>query len=70
MEFDLRSYVFTFADKFDPAANTNRGVIDGSKLTIESALGGTYVLELQGDALSGFYTRGTTYRVAVQLKRN
>jgi hypothetical protein len=45
-------------------------VIDGSKLTIESALGGTYVPELQDNALSGFYTRGTTYRVAVQLKRS
>jgi hypothetical protein len=70
MEFDLRSYVFTFADTFDPAANTNPGMIDGSKLTIESALGGSYGPELQDNALSGFYTRGTTYRVAVQLKRS
>jgi len=70
MEFELKSYVSTFADKSDSAANTNRGMVEGSKLTVEAALGGTYELELQGTALSGFYTRGTTYRVAVQLKRN
>jgi len=70
MEFELRSYVSTFADKSDSAANTSRGMVDGSKLTIEAALGGVYELELQGNALSGTYTRGTTYNVAVQLKRN
>ena len=69
MEFELRAYVSTFADTFDSSANTNRGVVDGGKLTIEAALGGVYDLELQGNALSGTYTRGTTYKVAVQLKR-
>jgi hypothetical protein len=70
MEFELKSYVSTFADKSDSTANTNRGAVDGAKLTIDAALGGTYELELQGNALAGTYTRGTTYRVAVQLKRN
>jgi len=69
MEFELKSYVSTFADKYDSAANTNRGMVDGSKLTIEAALGGTYELELQGNALAGTYSRGTTYRVPVSLKR-
>jgi hypothetical protein len=70
MEFELRSYVSTFADKSDSTANTNRGAVDGSKLTIEAALGGVYELELQSNALSGTYTRGTTYKVAVRLTRN
>jgi hypothetical protein len=70
MEFELRSYVSTFGDKADSAANTNRGSIDGGKLVIEAALGGTYELELQDSVLEGHYTRGTTYRVAVQLKRS
>lgn len=70
MDFELKSYASTFADKSDSAANTNRGVVDGAKLTIESALGGTYQLELQGNLLAGSYTRGTTYNVAVQLRRN
>lgn len=70
MEFELRSYVSTFGDKADSAANTNHGVVDGPTLVIDSALGGRYELEVRGNALSGSYTRGTTYRVAVQLKRN
>lgn len=70
MEFELKSYVSTFADKADSTANTNHGVIDGARLTIESALGGTYTLELEGNVLAGSYIRGTTYKVAVQLKRS
>jgi len=69
MEFELRSYVSTFGDEVDSAANTNVGGVDGSNLVIDSALGGRYDLELQGNALSGTYTRGTTYNVPVQFKR-
>jgi hypothetical protein len=69
MEFELRSYVSTFADKVDSAANTNVGGVDGSKLVIDSALGGRYDLTLRGNVLSGTYARGTTYNVPVQFKR-
>jgi hypothetical protein len=65
MEFDLQSFVSTFADKADSVKNTNRGVVSGSRLVIDSALGGRYELNLEGGRLSGVYTRGTTYRVAV-----
>ena len=65
MEFDLQSFVSTFGDKPDSVKNINYGVISGSTLVIEAALGGKYELSLNGKQLSGFYTRGNTYKVAV-----
>jgi hypothetical protein len=70
MEFDLQSFVSTFADKADSVKNTNRGVVSGSMLAIDSALGGRYELNLEGERLSGIYTRGTTYRVPVTFTRS
>ena len=64
MEFDLQSFVSTFGDKPDSIKSINYGVISGSTLIIESALGGKYELTLDGNRLSGFYTRGNTYKVA------
>jgi hypothetical protein len=70
MEFDLNSYVSTFGDKFDTVQNINHGVVSGSVLTIEAALGGVYRLNLEGSRLTGTYSRGTTYLVPVTLNRN
>lgn len=70
MEFELKSFVSTFSDKADMVKNTNRGVVSESTLIIDSALGGTYELTLGGNQLSGLYTRGTTYRVAVTFSRS
>jgi hypothetical protein len=39
MEFDLQSFVSTFADKADSVKNTNRGVVSGSVLAIDAAAG-------------------------------
>jgi len=69
MEFDLQSTVFTFGDKAETGKNTNRGVVSGSMLVIDSALGGRYELNLEGERLSGVYTRGTTYQVPVTFTR-
>lgn len=69
MQFELQSYSSTFGDRVEPANNSSHGAVDGSALVIESALGGRYELGLQGDLLSGTYTRGTTYRVPVQFRR-
>ena len=69
MEFDLQSFRSTFADKADSTKNTNRGVVSGAQLVIDSALGGRYELTLQGNTLSGVYTRGTTYRVPVTFTK-
>ena len=69
MEFELRSYVSTFAAKADSINNTNRGTVSGSGLVIDAALGGTYTLNLGDNRLSGIYTRGTTYRVDVAFTK-
>jgi hypothetical protein len=69
MEFALQSYVSTFGDKADSGRNTNRGVVSGSTLTIDSALGGTYRLTLSGDRLAGTYTRGTTFNGSATFKK-
>lgn len=62
MEFELQSFVSTFADKADSGPDkTNLGIASGQSLTIESSLGGTYNLVLQGNSLKGTYTRGTTF---------
>ena len=70
MEFDLQSFVSTFGDKPDSIKSINYGVISGSTLIIESALGGKYELTLDGNRLSGFYTRGNTYKVAVTFNKS
>ena len=69
MEFALQSFVSTFGDKADSGKRINHGVVAGSTLTIESALGGKYVLSRKDDQLSGSYTRGTTLNVAVSFKK-
>jgi hypothetical protein len=70
MEFDLQSFVSTFSDKADSAKSTNYGVAKGSTLAIDAALGGRYELTLEGNRLSGVYTRGTTYRVPVTFTKS
>jgi hypothetical protein len=70
MEFELRSYTSTFADKPDSVKNTNHGVLSGSTLVIEAALGGRYELTLQGNKLNGIYTRGTTYRADITFTKS
>jgi hypothetical protein len=70
MEFDLQSYVSPFADVADSGPNkTNHGILSGSALRIESALGGTYDLALQGDLLTGTYVRGTTFQGKATFRR-
>ena len=69
MEFALQSFVSTFGDKPDSAKRINRGIVTGSTLSIESALGGKYELSRNGDQLSGSYARGTTMNVAVSFKK-
>jgi len=62
MEFELQSFVSAFGDKAASGpSKTNLGIASGQSLTIESALGGTYDLVLQGNSLKGTYTRGTTF---------
>ena len=70
MEFELQSYVSTFGDRPDSTKNTNRGVVSGSTLVIDSALGGRYELSLAGNRLSGVYSRGTTFRANVTFNRS
>lgn len=69
MEFSLQTFVSAFGGKADSAQRTNHGVVSGSTLTIESALGGKYVLNRTGEQLNGTYTRGTTMNVAVSFKK-
>jgi hypothetical protein len=69
MEFALQSFMSEFGDKADSAKSTNHGVVSGSALNIESALGGRYELSRNGDQLSGTYTRGTTMSVPVSFRK-
>jgi hypothetical protein len=69
MAFALQSHVATFADKPHPVQNTSVGVVSGSTLTIEAALGGTYRLTLSGSELVGTYTRGTTFDGKASFRR-
>jgi hypothetical protein len=69
VKFELRSFVSTFANKADSVKNTSHGLVFGSSLAIEAALGGKYELILGGNRLSGIYTRSTTYRVDVTFTR-
>ena len=70
MEFELKSLVSTFGDKPDSINNTNYGVVSGSALTIDSALGGRYDLVLNGTQLSGTYSRGTTFRGPASFRKS
>ena len=70
MQFDLQSIVSTFADKADSIKNTNYGQISGTALRIDSALGGTYDLVLDGTPLSGTYSRGTTFCGMASFKKS
>lgn len=62
MEFSLKSFVSTFGDKADSAKNTSLGIVSGSALSIDSALGGKYELARTGNQLTGTYIRGTTFQ--------
>jgi hypothetical protein len=70
MEFALQGFVSTFADKADSVKRTNRGTVSDGTLTVESALGGRYVLRRTGDGLDGRYIRGTTLDVPVTLRKS
>lgn len=70
MEFSLQGFVSTFAEKADSVKRTNQGTVADGTLTIESALGGRYVLQRNGDAVSGRYSRGTTMDVPVTLRKS
>ncbi len=71
MEFDLQSFVSQFSDSADAGPNkTNHGMLSGSELRIESALGGTYDLSLQGNLLTGTYVRGTTFRGKAAFRKS
>jgi hypothetical protein len=71
MEFDLQSFESQFGDSADAGPNkTNHGMLSGSELRIESALGGTYDLALQGNLLIGTYVRGTTFRGKAAFRKS
>lgn len=70
MEFTLQSFVSTFGDKADNALRTSYGAASGTTLRIDAALGGTYMLSLQGDQLAGTYTRGTTFSGKASFKKS
>jgi hypothetical protein len=69
MEFQLHTHASSFGEKFEPATNTSRGIVQGSALVIESSLGGLYNLNLEGGTLAGTFSRGTTYQAAVRFAR-
>ena len=69
MTFAEQSKTFNFGDKLDMVNSINHGVVQGSSLTIETALGGTYRLSLAGGRLAGEYVRGTTYKVPVTFQK-
>ncbi len=70
MEFALQSFVSTFGDKADNGLKTSYGAASGTTLRIDAALGGTYMLTLQGDQLAGTYTRGTTFSGKARFKKS
>ncbi len=70
MEFALQSFVSTFGDKADNGLKTSHGAASGTTLRIDSALGGIYMLTLQGDQLAGTYTRGTTFSGKANFKKS
>jgi hypothetical protein len=70
MEFALQSFTSTFSDKADNGLRTSHGAMSGTTLRIDSALGGTYMLTLQGDQLAGTYARGTTFSGKASFKKS
>jgi hypothetical protein len=69
MVFPNQGQTFILGEKLDIARGMNRGVVQGSTLTIETAMGGTYRLNLVAGQLSGEYIRGNTYKVRVSFQR-
>jgi hypothetical protein len=69
MVFPEQAKTFSFGDKLDMVNSINHGLVQGSSLTIETALGGTYHLSLAGGELAGEYVRGTTYKVPVTFQK-
>jgi len=69
MTFLEQVKTFTFGDKLDIVNSINHGVVQGSALTIETALGGTYRLNLADGRLTGQYLRGTTLSVPVTFQK-
>ena len=69
MTFPEQAQTFKFGDRLDMVNSINHGVVQGSVLTIETALGGTYRLNLVGGQLTGEYLRGTTMNVPVTFQK-
>jgi hypothetical protein len=69
MVFPDQKQTFAFGDKLDIANGINHGVIQGSSLTIETAMGGTYRLTMASSSLNGEYVRGNTYKVPVVFQK-
>ncbi len=71
MEFDVQHLNAIFADKAAAGAKlTTYGVVSGTALTIETAYGGRYDLVLNGNELSGTYSRGTTFRGPASFRKS
>ena len=70
MGFGSQAQVVTFGEKLDISRGVSQGLVVGSTLKIETAMGGEYQLSLSGDAMSGSYIRGTTYKVPISFKRS
>ena len=69
MVFPDQSQTFTFGERLDIAKSINHGVVEGSLLTIETAMGGSYRLTLESGSLRGDYVRGNTYKVPVTFQK-
>jgi hypothetical protein len=69
MVFPDQNKTFALGDKLDIVNSINHGVIRGSSLTIETAMGGTYRLDIGSSSLNGEYVRGTTYKVPVTFQK-
>jgi hypothetical protein len=69
MTFPEQAKTFKFGDKLDIVNSINHGVVQGSALTIETALGGTYRLNMANGQLTGEYLRGTTLNVPVTFQK-
>jgi len=69
MVFPDQNKTFAFGDKLDIANSINHGVVRESSLTIETAMGGTYRLNIGSSSLDGEYVRGTTYKAPVTFQK-
>jgi hypothetical protein len=69
MVFPDQNRTFAFGDKLDIVNSINHGAVRGSSLTIETAMGGTYQLNIGTSSLNGEYVRGTTYKVPVTFQK-